>query len=125
MHVITYIDGVVPNIVASNVYYNTTGCLRFYPKGTEIVSFGQLSGAMTAQNFDSTVVLTDTQAYWSVLFGNLCGETWLEENVMEDDGGGDSPTANPTTPAASSSEVMIAVTVANVIALISFAIFMA
>ena len=52
----------------------------FYPKGTS--SFGTITGNLTAQAFDSSVSLADTQAYWSVLYGNTCGEEWLEENVM-------------------------------------------
>ena len=67
----------------------------FYPEGT--VSFAEITGDLTAQAFNSSISLADTQSYWSVVYGNTCGEEWLEENVM----GNNKDTSSTSTSSAS------------------------
>mmetsp|Transcript_5277 Transcript_5277/g.11982 ORF Transcript_5277/g.11982 Transcript_5277/m.11982 type:complete len:228 (+) Transcript_5277:112-795(+) len=73
-------DGVIPNAVAKDAFYDAEACVTWYPKGTS--SFGGIAGNQTSQTFEPSVALADTQAYYSVFYGNTCGEAWLEENIL-------------------------------------------
>ena len=92
----------VENSVIKDAYNDPAAC---YSYATEYanVSLGEYTGPIHAQAFDSTVELADSQAYWSFLFGNTCGEAWFAEYIVSDDV--PSSTASPTKAPTSGSVV--------------------
>lgn len=75
-------DGVIPNTVAKDAFYNTQACFTWYPKGT--TSFGSITDNLTSQTWESSVALTDVQAYYTLFYSTNCGESWLEENILKE-----------------------------------------
>ena len=108
-----FLEAILPNSVAKEVFADALACQTFYPNGT--ITIGDISGAPTRETFDldlpDMLANNVAQAYWSVVFAN-CGEDWMKETVVdgdEDDTAANLPKSGPTTldasPASSSSVI--------------------
>ena len=70
--------------VFKDAYNSVDGCFAWEPVQDTNVSFGGITD-ITAQAFDDSSDLQDTQAYWTAIMTNTCGEDWFESVLSAPD----------------------------------------
>ncbi|EJK49319.1 hypothetical protein THAOC_31818 [Thalassiosira oceanica] len=77
-------DATLPSAAFKEAYNDVDACFSWEPVADTNISVGGITN-ITAQAFDDSSDLRDTQDYWSAIMTNTCGEDWFESVLSAPD----------------------------------------